>query len=72
VNVATYHQLYTKSLSIDISYGQWDRETCTPCEQTLFEWYKEIDGPEDNSPMDNNQFGDVSQKDNVGPERLDD
>jgi len=36
------------------------------------EWYKEVAGPEDNSPMDNNQSGDVYQKDTVAPERLED
>jgi len=36
------------------------------------EWYNEQDGPEDNSPMDTNQSGDVYQEDTVGLERLED
>ena len=36
------------------------------------EWYKEVDGPEDNSPMDTNQSGDVYQKDTVGLDWLED
>lgn len=34
------------------------------------EWYKEVDGSEDNSPMDVNQSGVVCQKDSVGPQGL--
>jgi hypothetical protein len=36
------------------------------------EWYKEVDGLEDNSPMETNQTGDVYQMESVGPESLDD
>jgi len=36
------------------------------------EWYEEPGGPEDNSPMDTNQSGDLYQKDTVGPEWLED
>jgi len=36
------------------------------------EWYKEVDGPEDNSLIDTNQSGYVYQKDTVGLERLED
>jgi len=36
------------------------------------EWYKEVDDPEHNRPMDTNQSGDVYQKDTVGPEKLED
>jgi hypothetical protein len=72
MHVATYRQHYTQSLLIDISYGQWDSESCTPYEQTLSEWYKEIDGPEEICPMENDQFGDVYLQDSVGPEALGD
>jgi len=36
------------------------------------EWYYEDNGPEDNSPMDTNQPGDIYRKDTVGPKRLKD
>jgi hypothetical protein len=36
------------------------------------EWYNVEDGPEDNSPMDTNQSGDVYQTDTVGSDRLED
>ena len=36
------------------------------------EWLNKEDGPEDNSPIDTNNSGDVYQKDTVGPERLED
>ena len=36
------------------------------------EWYNEEDGPEDYSPMDTNQSGDVYLKDTVCQKRLED
>jgi len=36
------------------------------------EWYKEVDGLEDNSLMDTNRSGNVYQKYTVDPERLED
>lgn len=35
-------------------------------------WYNEVDGPEDNSPMDYNQSGNKHHQDTVGAERLED
>jgi hypothetical protein len=43
-----------------------------PDTQKADEWYKEVDSPEDNSPMDINQSGVVCQKDTVGPQGLED
>jgi len=41
-------------------------------QEKVVEWYEEVDGPEDNSPMDTNQCVDVYQMETVRPERLED
>jgi len=41
-------------------------------QEKVVEWYEEVDGPEDNSPMDTNHSVHGYQIETVGPESLED
>jgi len=72
MNDTSHHHPYIKQPSIGIMLWPGGAGDLSTIREKAVEWCKEENGPEDNSPMDTNQSGDVYQKDTVCPEGLED